>query len=268
MIHDAALLPLEFLKLLAHDVRWQLLAALAESDRRVQELVERLQRPQNLISYHLRLLREGGVVQERRSNADGRDVYYSLDLEQLRALYRESGQMLHPALAYERTGLVGVAGEAGEGMGGKRPFRILFLCTHNSARSQLAEGILRATGGSRVEVASAGNEPGRVHPLAIRAAAAITLDISQQQSTPLDEFTGQNFDYVITVCDKVREVCPVFPGDPQQIHWSIADPAAVVGTEEEKFQAFLQTARELTTRISYLRLMIERQANNHATVQT
>jgi ArsR family transcriptional regulator, arsenate/arsenite/antimonite-responsive transcriptional repressor / arsenate reductase (thioredoxin) len=80
----AANLPLEFLKLLAHDVRWQLLAALAESDRRVQELVERLQRPQNLVSYHLRLLREGRWSRERRSSADGRDVYYSLDLEQLR----------------------------------------------------------------------------------------------------------------------------------------------------------------------------------------
>ncbi len=252
----AADLPLEFLKLLAHDVRWQLLAALAESDRRVQELVERLQRPQNLVSYHLRLLREGQVVRERRSSADGRDVYYSLDLEQLRALYLESGQTLHPALACAQP-LAGAL--AGEEEGRKRPFRVLFLCTHNSARSQLAEGILRATGGDLVEVISAGSEPGTVHPLAVRAAAALTIDISQQQSRHLDEFAGQTFDYVITVCDKVREACPVFPGDPQQIHWSFADPAAVTGTEEEKFQAFLQTARELSTRISYLRLMIERQ---------
>jgi ArsR family transcriptional regulator, arsenate/arsenite/antimonite-responsive transcriptional repressor / arsenate reductase (thioredoxin) len=252
----AANLPLEFLKLLAHDVRWQLVAALAESDRRVQELVERLQRPQNLVSYHLRLLRERQVVRERRSSADGRDVYYSLDLEQLRALYLESGQTLHPALACASTVLAEVNGE---GEGGKQPFRVLFLCTHNSARSQLAEGILRATGGDLVEVFSAGSEPGTVHPLAIRAAAAMTIDISQQQAKHIDEFAGQTFDYVITVCDKVREACPVFPGDPQQIHWSFADPAAVTGTEEEKFQAFLQTARELSTRISYLRLMIERQ---------
>lgn len=261
-MNSVANLSLEFLKLLAHDVRWQLITALAESDRRVQELVERLQRPQNLLSYHLRLLREGEVVRERRSSADGRDVYYSLDLEQLRALYLESGQTLHPALACAQpvasapTALAGTDGEEGEG---KRPFRVLFLCTHNSARSQLAEGILRATGGDLVEVASAGSEPGTVHPLAIRAAATMTIDISQQQAKHLDEFAGQTFDYVITVCDKVREACPVFPGDPKQIHWSFADPAAVPGTEEEKFQAFLQTARELSTRISYLRLMIERQ---------
>jgi ArsR family transcriptional regulator, arsenate/arsenite/antimonite-responsive transcriptional repressor / arsenate reductase (thioredoxin) len=262
-MRSAANLPLAFLQLVAHDMRWQLLTALAENDRRVQELVERLKRPQNLVSYHLRLLREGQVVRERRSNADGRDVYYSLDLEQLQALYLQSGQTLHPALACAQP-VAGVwaapAGVDGEQKGGeKRPFRILFLCTHNSARSQLAEGILRANGGDLVEVFSAGSEPGTVHPLAIRAAAAMTIDIGQQQAKHLDDFAGQAFDYVITVCDRVREACPVFPGDPQQIHWSSADPAAVAGSEEEKFQAFLQTARELSTRISYLRLMIERQ---------
>lgn len=251
-------LSLEFLKLLAHDVRWQLLAALAESDRRVQELVERLQRPQNLISYHLRLLREGKIVRERRSSADGRDVYYSLDLEQLRVLYLESGQTLHPALGGPPAVVVTAGRERGS-MGEKRPFRILFLCTHNSARSQLAEGILRATGGDLVEVASAGSEPGVVHPLAVRAAAALNIDISHQQPKHLAEFSSETFDYVITVCDQAREVCPVLPGDPQQIHWSFADPAAITGPEEEKYPAFLQTARELSTRISYLRLMLERQ---------
>ncbi len=138
-------------------------------------------------------------------------------------------------------------------------FRILFLCTHNSARSQLAEGILRANGGASVEVFSAGSEPGQVHPLAVRVAADIKIDMNQQRSKHLDEFVGQTFDYVITVCDQVREVCPVFPDDPRQIHWSFPDPAAVKGTEEEQFQAFMQTARELTTRISYLRLMLDRQ---------
>jgi ArsR family transcriptional regulator, arsenate/arsenite/antimonite-responsive transcriptional repressor / arsenate reductase (thioredoxin) len=253
---------LDFLKLLAHDVRWQLLTALAASDRRVQELVALLQRPQNLISYHLRLLREGAVVRERRSSADGRDVYYSLDLDHLRALYLESGQTLHPALACANPVTDSTTAAADTGDAAERPYRILFLCTHNSARSQLAEGILRAHGGSLVQAHSAGSAPASVHPLAIRAAAAFGIDISRQRSKHMDDFTGQTFDYVITVCDRVREACPVFPGDPQQIHWSFSDPAAVTGSEDEQFQAFLQTARELSTRISYLRLMIERRAQN------
>jgi ArsR family transcriptional regulator, arsenate/arsenite/antimonite-responsive transcriptional repressor / arsenate reductase (thioredoxin) len=257
---------LDFLKLLAHDVRWQLLAALAESDRRVQELVERLQRPQNLVSYHLRLLREGQIVTERRSSADGRDVYYCLDLDYLRTIYQESGQALHPALACAQSVPGSAAPQAvGEKEGGDRvrPYRVLFLCTHNSARSQLAEGILRATGGPLVEVFSAGSEPDRVHPLAVRAAAALQVDISGQRSKHLDAFTGQTFDYVITVCDRMRESCPVFPDDPHQIHWSFSDPAAVTGPEADQLQAFLQTARELSTRINYLCLMMERQSKEN-----
>ena len=256
-------LPLTFLKLLAHDMRWQILANLVESDRRVQELVERLQQPQNLISYHLRLLREGQVVRERRSSADGRDVYYSLDLDRLRTLYLQSGQTLHPALACAQpiSDSQLPPPEAGAEQGvGKRPYRVLFLCTHNRARSQLAEGILRASGGDLVTVFSAGSEPGTVHPLAIRAAEALNIDISGQRSKAMAEFAGQSFDAIITVCDQVREACPVFPGDPRQIHWSFPDPAAVTGSEAEQFQAFLQTARELSTRINYLRLMLERQA--------
>ena len=235
---------LDFLKLLAHDVRWHLLRALTRGDHRVQELVTLLQRPQNLISYHLRLLREGQVVKERRSSADGRDVYYSLDLDQFRTLFQESGLALHPALICEEP-LV-------PDLGVERPFRILFLCTHNSARSQLAEGILRATAGDWVTVFSAGSQPGGVHPLAVRAAQELGYDISQQESKHMDQFTGQLFDYVITVCDQVREVCPVFPDGPVQIHWSFPDPAAVAGTADAQFEAFLQTARELVVRINYL----------------
>lgn len=251
---------LNFVKLLGHDVRWALLAALAESDRRVQELVALLQRPQNLVSYHLRLLREGQIVHERRSSADGRDVYYSLDLDNLRTLYLETGQALHPALTTAQSAVAAPESQAvSHGLiEGQRPFRVLFLCTHNSARSQLAEGILRATGSPLVEAFSAGSEPGTVHPLAIRAAHALQIDISDQRSKHMDAFAGQTFDYVITVCDRVRETCPVFPGDPQQIHWSFPDPAAVTGPESVRLQAFVQTARELTTRIGYLRLMMER----------
>lgn len=250
--------PPAFLKLLAHKVRWQLITALALSDRRVQELVDLLQRPQNLVSYHLRLLREGEVVTVRRSSADARDTYYSLALDQVHALYLESGAAIHPALA-TTSALPDVAVNE-EGGVEKRPFRILFLCTHNSARSQLAEGIMRAVGGDQVEVHSAGNQPAEVHPLAIEAAAVLGIDISQQEAKHMDQFTGQSFDYVITVCDRVRESCPVFPDDPQKIHWSFADPTAVPGTYRQRLNAFVQTARELSTRINYLHLMIQRRS--------
>lgn len=242
-----ALEPPGILKLLAHTVRWQIVAALAQSDYRVQELEARLGRPQNLVSYHLRLLREGGLVGERRSNADGRDAYYTLNLDNLRTAYQAGGAALHPALACATTSENALT----------RPYRVLFLCTHNSARSQLAEGILRAMGGERVEVFSAGNQVTAVHPLAIRAAAERGIDISQQRAKAMDEFVGQSFDAIITVCDRVREVCPVFPGDPPHIHWSLPDPTAVTGPEETQYQAFRQTDQELSTRITYLLLMIQ-----------
>jgi protein-tyrosine-phosphatase len=157
--------------------------------------------------------------------------------------------MLHPALV----------GDAHvEVVEGLRPYRVLFLCTHNSARSQLAEGILRAHGGNLVQVFSAGSEPGQVHPLAIQAADALQIDIRDQRSQHMNEFVGETFDYVITVCDRVREVCPVFPDDHKQIHWSFPDPAEVTGSDEDQYQAFVQTARELSTRIHYLLLMMER----------
>jgi len=127
--------------------------------------------------------------------------------------------------------------------------RVLFLCTHNSARSQMAEGILRQFGGERFEVYSAGTEPSQVNPLAIRVMQEAGIDISEQSSKSLSEFVGRHFDYVITVCDQANETCPVFPGDPQRIHWSFPDPSAVEGSDEARYQAFERTARELTIRL-------------------
>lgn len=245
--------PPALFKLLGHDLRWHLLSSLVLGDLRVHELVERLDRPQNLVSYHLRQLRDAGLVRERRSSRDGRDVYYSLDLPRLQTLYTATGERLHPALGAGETGAKALAG-------GPEAWRtrVLFLCTHNSARSQMAEGILRGLGDDRVEVFSAGSEPGSVHPLAVRALLSMNIDISHQASKHMAQFAGQSFDYIITVCDRVREACPVFPGDPQRIHWSFADPAAVEGPEARRYQAFLTTARELRTRIGYLLLMIHR----------
>jgi arsenate reductase (thioredoxin) len=112
--------------------------------------------------------------------------------------------------------------------------RVLFLCTHNSARSQLAEGLLRKWAGDQFEVFSAGTEATRVHPLAIQAMRELGIDISEQRSKTLDEYVGQDFDYVITVCDKANEMCPIFPSDPERIHWSFEDPSQAKGTEERQ----------------------------------
>lgn len=238
------------LKLLAHEVRWLLLRELVHSDQRVQELVERVNRPMNLVSYHLKQLRSHQVVTERRSSADGRDVYYSVDLPRLTQLYQESGSQLHPALANPLVSQPDFALAATT-----PPLRILFLCTHNSARSQMAEGLLRTLGGSGVEVFSAGNQPAVVHPYAIQAMAEIGIDISRQRSKHLDEFRGQSFDLIITVCDRVRENCPLFPGDPEQIHWSIPDPLAA--GQGDEYRSFANIAQEIRTRITYLLLTLQ-----------
>lgn len=129
--------------------------------------------------------------------------------------------------------------------------RVLFLCTGNSARSQLAEAILRDAGKGAIDVESAGTSPQPdIHPLARRAAKNLLgLDMAGQHPKTLDRFLGQHFDYVITVCDRAAESCPVFPGDPERIHWSLEDPAAATGTDEQKQRAFDATAKQLLSRI-------------------
>lgn len=241
--------PPGFLKLISHPLRWQLLKILAETDLRVQELVRLLNQPQNLVSYHLQQMRKQGILREHRSIADGREIYYTLDLDRVRALYFASGEALHFALGERELPDIIVP---------RKPVRVLFLCTHNSARSQMAEAILRVRSQGKIAVFSAGNEPAEVHSLAIRAMARMNIDIANQRSKSLENFIGQDFDYIITVCDRARESCPVFPGDPVRIHWSFPDPAEAQGTETEQFQAFYATALQLNTRIGYLLLMIDR----------
>ncbi len=118
--------------------------------------------------------------------------------------------------------------------------KVLFLCSGNSARSQMAEGLLRYLAGDQMDVFSAGTKPSTVNPLAIRVMQERGLDISHHRSKHLDEFRSQPVDYVITVCDNAAESCPVFPGPAQRIHWSFPDPAGVEGDEATRFQAFRQ----------------------------
>lgn len=132
-----------------------------------------------------------------------------------------------------------------------QPIRVLFLCTHNSSRSQMAEGLLRARGGSAFEVFSAGTEPRTVHPLAIRAMQEIGIDISEHTAKGIDAFAAKPaLDLVITVCDEAQEACPFFPNARKQVHWGFPDPSRVTGTEEERLTAFRHIRDLIAVKIS------------------
>ena len=129
------------------------------------------------------------------------------------------------------------------------PIRVLFVCTGNSARSQIAEALLRDFGGADFEVFSAGTEPKGINPYTVRVLGEIGIDWSGAQSKSVTEFLGQPFDYVITVCDRARQTCPVFPGEHNALHWGLDDPAEVEGSDEQKLEAFRRTRTEVATRL-------------------
>jgi protein-tyrosine-phosphatase/DNA-binding transcriptional ArsR family regulator len=228
---SATALP-EFVRLVGHPLRWQLVTALARSDLRVRELVAIAGEPQNLVSYHLRLLRAGGLVTSRRSSFDGRDSYYHLNLDRCAGALVEVGVALHPALR-----LAPVPEEPRRRAG--RP-SVLFVCSGNSARSPVAEALLRRHAGDRVRVSSAGTRPkDRIHPHAVRVLREhYAIDIAGQAPRPVGSTAH---DRVITLCDKAREVL----GTP--VHWSIPDPVAV-----GNYAAFVEAAADIDTRVRQL----------------
>jgi protein-tyrosine-phosphatase/DNA-binding transcriptional ArsR family regulator len=234
------------LRLAGDPVRWQLLRELGRSDRRVQELMSLTGRPQNMVSYHLGRLRSAGLVSARRSSADGRDAYYRVDLPRFGRLLAETSRAVHPGLQLT-AGAAGAAGPPGVVVA-----RLLFLCTGNSARSQMAEALAVARSDGRVEAASAGSHPKPLHAYAVRAMRERGIDIGSARSKHLSRFAVQPFDYVITLCDKVREICPEFPGHPGYVHWSIPDPAAAGDDDQATLAVFRDTAAEVETRVVYL----------------
>jgi ArsR family transcriptional regulator, arsenate/arsenite/antimonite-responsive transcriptional repressor / arsenate reductase (thioredoxin) len=241
--------PPRFLRLAGHPLRWRLLSELAGSDRRVGELSELADRPQSLVSYHLRQLRDGGVVSARRSAADGRDTYYILDLARCGELLSDAGAALHPGL----TPRAHTQRDRGAAVA-----HVLFLCTGNSARSQMAEALAEQLSDGAVRAASAGSHPKPLHPNAVRVMRRRGIDISGRSPTHLSDVAGRRFDYVISLCDRVREVCPEFPGGPEVTHWSIPDPAREPGADAQTLPAFERTATELCARIGFLLQAIER----------
>ena len=244
--------PPSFVRLAGHPLRWQLLSELGRSDRQVRELCALIGRPQSLVSYHLGRLRTEQLVSMRRSSADRRDAYYSLDLARCGELLAATGSALHPGLRLARA----PSSRRGRRAGGARP-RVLFLCTGNSARSQMAEALVEHLSEGAIDVFSAGSHPKPLHPNAARVMRERGIDIAGRRSKHLGEFTRQPFDYVISLCDRVREVCPEFPDRPDLVHWSIADPAREGDTDAQTYPAFERTATELATRIPFLLERIE-----------
>jgi ArsR family transcriptional regulator, arsenate/arsenite/antimonite-responsive transcriptional repressor / arsenate reductase (thioredoxin) len=244
----AAGTPPSVVRLLAHPLRWRLLQELAASDRRVGELTGLVNEPQSLVSYHMARLRSGELVRTRRSSADRRDSYYTLDLTRCREQLEAAGDAVHPGLR-----LVPAPPWTPRTSDRRRHrIRVLFLCTGNSARSQIAEALLVRMSQGSIDAASAGSDPKPLHPNAVRVMAKRGIDISASRTKHLDEFVTQRFDAVITLCDKVREVCPEFPSHPRLVHWSIADPALEGPTDRASHQAFERTATELETRVGFL----------------
>lgn len=222
------------LRLLADETRWQIVRSLRSSDRLVGELAEQTELAQNLVSYHLGVLRQAGLVQLHKSDADARASYYGLDLAALTALHRQLGA----ALAVD-----GVAAPDAP------PARtVVFLCRANSARSQIAEGWLRQLGDGRMTVRSAGTQPRALHPLAERVMAEVGVDIGHQHAKHVDALAHLAPDIVVTVCDIAREACTVWQRASTRLHWSIADPVAVVDADEQ-LAAFRATRDALRQRV-------------------
>jgi ArsR family transcriptional regulator, arsenate/arsenite/antimonite-responsive transcriptional repressor / arsenate reductase (thioredoxin) len=244
------------MQLAANPLRWRLLIELARSDRRVRELCDLVDEPQNLVSYHLGKLRGEGMVSSIRSAADGRDSYYTVDLVRCGDVLAASGAALHPALR-----LAASPPRRWDRASGSIYARVLFLCTGNSARSQMAQALVEVLTGGAVEAASAGSHPKPLHPNAVQVMRERGIEIAGRRSKHLSEFAEESFDYVVSLCDRVREVCPEFPNHPELIHWSIPDPAREGRSDAETYPAFKRTADELAGRVPYLLELIANTAS-------
>jgi len=244
------------MQLAANPLRWRLLIELARSDRRVRELCDLVDEPQNLVSYHLGKLRGEGMVSSIRSAADGRDFYYTVDLVRCGDVLAASGAALHPALR-----LAASPPRRWDRASGSIYARVLFLCTGNSARSQMAQALVEVLTGGAVEAASAGSHPKPLHPNAVQVMRERGIEIAGRRSKHLSEFAEESFDYVVSLCDRVREVCPEFPNHPELIHWSIPDPAPEGRSDAETYPAFKRTADELAGRVPYLLELIANTAS-------
>ena len=235
--HAPADAALAGLKLLADDSRWQLIGALRHSDRQAGELAAQCQLPPNLVSYHLGLLRQAGLVHTHRSDADARVCYYRLDLVALQQVYQQIGAAL-PV----RVGALATLPSA----------TVVFLCTHNSARSQMAEGWLRHLSAGQVAARSAGVDPTALDSLAARVMGEAGVDIGYQQAKAVAAVCAEQPSVVVTVCDRAREACSSCLDAPVQLHWSIPDPVRKAQSLSDPLDAYRAVRDALRVRVAGL----------------
>lgn len=241
MLRDVVVPPV--LHVLGHELRWQLVSELSRSDLKVGELTAATGEAQNLVSYHLRLLRDAGLVHERRSSEDARDIYYSLDRRAV------SSGLLRTLGGINPGAMLTAPRPAKDSPVAGRLASVLFLCTGNSARSQIAEAMLRELGGRRVLVRSAGTHPVGVHPLVQKVLVARGINVGDLRSKSVAEFAGQAFDYVISLCDIARSEPIALTGKPHLAHWSIPDPVAEHGGPAAVARSFERAVVEIAVRV-------------------
>ena len=228
----------EYLKIIADSNRLQILCLLKDGERCVCDILKSLSLPQNLVSHHLKVLRDAGLVNKRK---DGRWAHYSLNeskISSLNALYDKTFR--------------------------KGALKVLFLCTGNSSRSQIAEGLTNALLDGRIEAHSAGIEAQGVNPFAAQVMAEIGIDISKQHSKTIDKLAGISFDYVITLCDNAKSTCPVFPTAVKTLHQGFEDPALIKkGSKELKLKTFRRVRDEIKDFITELPKIIKELNENN-----
>ena len=232
------------LQALGHEVRWHLVRELLGSDLKVGELTAAIGQAQNLTSYHLKILRDAGLVRERRGSADGRDVFYSLDRRAVTSGLLSAMAVISPGSQ------IGTPNAQRESPSGRQS--VLFVCTGNSARSQLAEAMMRNLGGRRVRVRSAGTHPAGVHAGVQRVLEGRGIHSAKLRSKSVAEFAEWTFDYVVSLCDIARGEPIEVRGNPTFVHWSIPDPVTATGGQKAVAKAFEMVASEIEVRVGDL----------------
>lgn len=250
-------------KALSDETRIRLLKLLQQRELCVCELMQALNMTQPRVSRNLRILKDAGLVKDRR---EGLWVHYSLDESSFNVFAGQMLKLLKDWLNDDETVNKDMENlKKAVRLSAKDKVQVLFICTGNSARSQIAEGLLRMQAQDMADVYSGGTEPQKdVHPLAKKVMEEHGIDLSLHYAKGLDRFLNKKFDIIVTVCDKARQTCPIFPGNAIRYHWNLDDPSAVEGNEEKRLSVFRKTFEEISKRIPELIGVIQKIYNAKA----